>query len=159
MVDNKKNTNKGEYNALPTSTTIAPRVTSFKDVWVHGSSPLDINLDNVTSIILPPLIWLESETIPLKMSVKNIGMTFSVDAEYSGTRPSLNGSILQCPYEFSSFHFHWGSKLKNGSEHRTMGKCSPMEIHVVFYNISYSNTSEAFNAEDGKLILTYMCKV
>jgi len=46
----------------------------------------------------------------------------SVDAEYSGPRPSLNGSILQCPYEFSSFHFHWGTKLKNGSEHRTMGK-------------------------------------
>lgn len=45
------------------------------DAWVHGSSPLDINLDNVTSIILPPLIWLESETIPLKMSVRNIGMT------------------------------------------------------------------------------------
>lgn len=36
---------------------------------------------------------------------------------------------------------------------------SPMEIHLVFYNISYSNTSEAFNAKDGKLILTYMCKV
>ncbi|KAE9528669.1 hypothetical protein AGLY_012244 [Aphis glycines] len=36
---------------------------------------------------------------------------------------------------------------------------SPMEIHLVFYNISYSNTSEAFNAKDGKLILTYMCKL
>jgi len=65
----------GEYNALPTSTTIGPRVPRFMDVWVHSSSPLDINLDNVTSIILPSLIWLESDTIPLKMSVKNIGMT------------------------------------------------------------------------------------
>jgi len=52
-----------------------PRVPRFMDAWVHGSSPLDINLDNVTSIILPPLIWLESETIPSKMSVRNIGMT------------------------------------------------------------------------------------
>lgn len=66
---------KDEYNALQTSTIIEPKVPRFMDVWVHGSSPLDINLDNVTSIILPPLIWLESDTIPLKMSVKNIGMT------------------------------------------------------------------------------------
>jgi len=46
----------------------------------------------------------------------------NVEAEYSGPRPSLNGSILQCPYELSSFHFHWGTKHDDGSEHRIMGK-------------------------------------
>uniref|UniRef100_A0A2S2PP26 Alpha-carbonic anhydrase domain-containing protein n=1 Tax=Schizaphis graminum TaxID=13262 RepID=A0A2S2PP26_SCHGA len=91
--------------------TIEPKVSRFIDSWVHSSSPLDIDLDNATPIILPPLIWSESETIPLKMSVRNIGMTCNVDAEYSGPRPSLSGSILQYPYEFSSFHFHWGKSI------------------------------------------------
>ncbi|KAE9528833.1 hypothetical protein AGLY_012408 [Aphis glycines] len=133
----KKNTKIGdkvECTALSTSTTTEPKGSKFVDSWVHDSSPLDIDLDNVTPIILPPLIWLESETIPLKMSIRNIGTTciinivniesynINVDAEYSGPRPSLNGSILQYPYEFSSFHFHWGTKQDNGSEHRTMGK-------------------------------------
>lgn len=67
-----ESTDKAESNTLSTSKTIKPR---FVDTWVHDSSPLDIDLENVTSIILPPLIWLESETIPLKMTVRNIGTT------------------------------------------------------------------------------------
>lgn len=34
-----------------------------------------------------------------------------------------------------------------------------MEIHLMFYNVSYANTDEALAANDGVLILAYMCEV
>lgn len=35
----------------------------------------------------------------------------------------------------------------------------PMEIHVVFYNTNYANTNEALEADDGILVLVFVCKV
>lgn len=35
----------------------------------------------------------------------------------------------------------------------------PMEVHLLFYNSDYANTTEALNAIDGILILVYLCNV
>ncbi|VVC30823.1 Alpha carbonic anhydrase,Carbonic anhydrase, alpha-class, conserved site [Cinara cedri] len=86
----------------------------------------------------------------------------SVDvfAEYAiGQRPMLTGSILRCPYEFWCFHFHWGAKNDEGSEHSVLGIRFPLEIHLVFTNISCKNTDEALDSDDGLLILVYLCKL
>jgi hypothetical protein len=34
-----------------------------------------------------------------------------------------------------------------------------MEIHLMFYNVSYANVDEALDAEDGILALVYVCQV
>ncbi|XP_050527913.1 carbonic anhydrase 7-like [Daktulosphaira vitifoliae] len=99
---------------------------------------------------------LESNTTQYqRLTVDSV--MINVDVEYLGSRPSLSGSALRCPYELWCYHFHWGTQNDNGSEHRIMQQGFPMEIHLLFYNICYKSTEEAMKAKDGLLVLVYMC--
>lgn len=40
----------------------------------------------------------------------------------------LSGGPLAKKYKFEQFHFHWGDKDSEGSEHRLNGKMYPAEV-------------------------------
>jgi len=40
----------------------------------------------------------------------------------------LSGGPLSKKYKFEQFHFHWGDKDSEGSEHRLNGKMYPAEV-------------------------------
>ena len=42
--------------------------------------------------------------------------------------PELSGGPLASEYKFEQFHFHWGGKDSEGSEHRVDGKMYPAEV-------------------------------
>ena len=44
-------------------------------------------------------------------------------------------------FSFNQLHFHWGSKINQGSEHCIDGKFSPMEIHLVHFNTNLGKTN------------------
>lgn len=132
-------------------------------------------------------------TSPLKLHA-NIEKVFifefpntpvNVHTDFAGQRPTLTGSVLQCPFEFWCLRIHWGAKDEEGSEYRVMGNRSvhlylnlnrpkdfyfvlqninlnrfPMEIHLVFRRVNDSLTNGAqLDGNEDTLILVYTCKV
>ena len=45
------------------------------------------------------------------------------------------GGLGESKFHFSQFHFHWGSTNDQGSEHTIDGVASPMEMHIVHWNL------------------------
>lgn len=45
----------------------------------------------------------------------------NIQTEFAGQRPTLTGSVLQCPFEFQCLRIHWGAKSDEGNEYRVMG--------------------------------------
>lgn len=46
---------------------------SFMDFWVHDFSPLNISQKEFTNFSIPPLVWMETTTIPSEMTINNTG--------------------------------------------------------------------------------------
>ena len=42
---------------------------------------------------------------------------------------SIEGGGLAKEYVLEQFHFHWGEKVDEGSEHLVDGKAHPLEVH------------------------------
>jgi len=57
-------------------------------------------------------------------------------------------------FEFHSFHWHWGSDPKKGSEHTINGKSYPLELHLVHVNTKYKDDlNKALSKKDGLAVL------
>ncbi|KAK6967451.1 carbonic anhydrase 2, partial [Biomphalaria glabrata] len=65
---------------------------------------------------------------------KGVNMTLvnkgghTAEVLYSGSDVLLSGGNLPDTYKLVQFHFHWGGKDSNGSEHLIDGKYFPMEV-------------------------------
>ncbi|KAJ8339907.1 hypothetical protein SKAU_G00345400 [Synaphobranchus kaupii] len=58
------------------------------------------------------------------------------------------------PYRLKQFHFHWGGKGCQGSEHTVDGKTYASELHLVHWNAArYKSFGEAAAAPDGLAVL------
>lgn len=77
----------------------------------------------------------------------------------AGQQPTITGGPLRSVYEFSQFHFHWGSDNSKGSEHLINSKGGPMEIHLVFFNKIYLNFMNASTKPDGLSVIGFLYKV
>lgn len=47
----------------------------------------------------------------------------------------LSGGPLAKKYKFEQFHFHWGDKDSEGSEHRLNGHMYPAEVTVSYLQV------------------------
>ena len=47
----------------------------------------------------------------------------------------LSGGPLAKKYKFEQFHFHWGDKDSEGSEHRLNGNMYPAEVTVSYLQV------------------------
>lgn len=83
-----------------------------------------------------------SDLKPLKVSYPSFGQSkilnnghsvvFQPDASSNSTE--LSGGPLAKKYKFEQFHFHWGDKDIEGSEHRINGKMYSAELHFVHWD-------------------------
>lgn len=62
-------------------------------------------------------------------------------------------------YRLYQFHFHWGSKSQQGSEHQLDSQQYAAEMHIIHYNDKYNNVGEAVNASDGLLVWGHFLQV
>ncbi|XP_043924628.1 carbonic anhydrase 15-like [Protopterus annectens] len=72
---------------------------------------------------------------------------------------NISGAGLPGVYRAVQFHFHWGSKNENGSEHTIDWHQYPMELHIVHVNLKYQTVADALNDKNGIAVLGFMYKV
>lgn len=51
-----------------------------------------------------------------------------IDVEHR--KPELIGGGISGTFMLKEFHFHWGSTIRRGSEHRIDGRQYPMEVCI-----------------------------
>ncbi|KAK0047511.1 carbonic anhydrase 2, partial [Biomphalaria pfeifferi] len=97
-------------------------------------------------------------TSGVKMTLVNKG-GHTAEVVYSGSDVLLSGGNLPDTYKLEQFHFHWGGKDSNGSEHLIDGKYFPMELHLVHYSSHLPNISVAQNHPFGLAVLGFLFQV
>uniref|UniRef100_A0A8D0F4M4 Alpha-carbonic anhydrase domain-containing protein n=1 Tax=Strix occidentalis caurina TaxID=311401 RepID=A0A8D0F4M4_STROC len=69
---------------------------------------------------------------------------------------TISGGGLPGRYRALQLHFHWGSPVRNGSEHTLDGHQLPMELHIVHINVKYRTLAEAKGHPNGLAVLVPM---
>ncbi|XP_032891778.1 carbonic anhydrase 7 isoform X1 [Amblyraja radiata] len=88
------------------------------------------------------------------MSICNNGHSVVVEFEDCNDKTAVSGGPLDHPYQLKQFHFHWGQKQQQGSEHTVDGKNYPGELHLVHWNSTkYQSFGEAAAEEDGLAVV------
>ncbi|XP_023809180.1 carbonic anhydrase 7 [Oryzias latipes] len=99
--------------------------------------PIVLNYDHCTSI-----------------NISNNGHSVVVEFDDSDDRSVIQGGPLDNPYRLKQFHFHWGGKGCEGSEHTVDGYGYASELHLVHWNaVKYCSFGEASTAPDGLAVL------
>ncbi|XP_067656936.1 carbonic anhydrase 1-like [Haliotis asinina] len=122
-------------------------------------SPININPEE--TIYNPNLrhfaIWYDPPKDNAQMFVKNNGHAVQVDT--MGDFFVTNGG-LPYVYKTAQFHFHWGHKNHQGSEHHIEGQAHPLELHIVNYNTDLFGTiSEAATQPMGLAVLGVLFEI
>uniref|UniRef100_A0A674KFT5 Carbonic anhydrase n=1 Tax=Terrapene triunguis TaxID=2587831 RepID=A0A674KFT5_9SAUR len=119
----------------------------------HRQSPVDIvSMQAVYDPSLKPLIISYESCTSLEIS--NNGHSVMVDFEDADDKTVINGGPLEGPYRLKQFHFHWGMKHSQGSEHTVDSKSFPSELHLVHWNArKYATFGEAAAAPDGLAVV------
>ncbi|XP_065212308.1 carbonic anhydrase 2-like [Planococcus citri] len=122
-------------------------------------SPIDIEENIVTRVALPPLM-LNGFYAPLENpTITNNGHTVMVQVNSTDAVSISGGPLLNPSFKFAQFHFHWGANDSLGSEDMINNHSYPMELHMVFYNSDYSNTTDAQQYMDGLAVLAFFFEV
>lgn len=101
---------------------------------------------------LPPLFL--SYDLGSSLSISNNGHSVVVEFDDSDDRTVMRGGPLDNAYRLKQFHFHWGGKGCQGSEHTVEGKTYASELHLVHWNAAkYQTFGEAAQAPDGLAVL------
>ncbi|TSK20057.1 Carbonic anhydrase 7 [Bagarius yarrelli] len=88
------------------------------------------------------------------LTISNNGHSVVVEFEDMDDRSVIQGGPLENAYRLKQFHFHWGGKDCNGSEHTVSGKTFVSELHLVHWNaVRYRTFGEAAAAPDGLAVL------
>ncbi|XP_033215271.1 carbonic anhydrase 2-like [Belonocnema kinseyi] len=123
------------------------------------SSPIDLNISNMTVAELNPLLWCNYDIPPKKLKLTNTGHTVILSAKWQQERAYLTDGPFLSKFVFSQIHFHWGINDMEGSEHRFDGASSPMELHAVHFKSEYRSQELAVSETDGVAVLVYAFKL
>ncbi|XP_048461669.1 carbonic anhydrase 5B, mitochondrial-like isoform X2 [Rhincodon typus] len=97
-------------------------------------SPIDINTaDCVYDPQLKPLKISYDPNNCLRL--RNNGYYFQVEFEDSRDSSVISGGPLKNQYRLKQFHFHWGSKSEQGSEHTVNNQVYPAELGKKHYQL------------------------
>jgi carbonic anhydrase len=92
--------------------------------------------------------------------LKNTGTSLKFTISTSSSAPTITGGRLGVDtFEFSQFHWHWGSVSTKGSEHTLDGKEYPAELHLVHFNTKYGDIATAVSKADGLAVLGFFYEV
>ncbi|GAA50588.1 carbonic anhydrase [Clonorchis sinensis] len=131
-------------------------VKTYPNCAGNKQSPIDLVENEVqyNSSLGPVNIFplTERSAATLKFTLFNTGHsaeTFAV---------SFGDSTI-ADYEVYQIHFHWGSNVCSGSEHKINGKSYVFETHVVTYKKPYRNFETALTKNDGLAVLSFLHKL
>lgn len=116
-------------------------------------SPIDI-VPSAASFdsSLPPIQLFYDQCTSINIS--NNGHSVVVEFDDSDDRSVISGGPLANPYRLRQFHFHWGEKGCQGSEHTVAGKAFASELHLVHWNAErYKTFGQAASEPDGLAVL------
>ncbi|XP_015239889.1 PREDICTED: carbonic anhydrase 7 [Cyprinodon variegatus] len=116
-------------------------------------SPIDIIPDEARrdSSLRPIFLGYDRCT---SLNIANNGHSVVVEFDDSDDRSVIQGGPLEHPYRLKQFHFHWGGKGCEGSEHTVAGVGYASELHLVHWNgYKYKTFEEASTAPDGLAVL------
>ncbi|KAM9228258.1 carbonic anhydrase 7 [Leptosomus discolor] len=119
----------------------------------NRQSPIDIvSARAVYDPNLKPLIISYESCTSLNIS--NNGHSVMVEFEDTDDKTAISGGPFENPFRLKQFHFHWGTKHSQGSEHTIDGKPFPCELHLVHWNArKYATFGEAAAAPDGLAVV------
>ncbi|KAL3892459.1 hypothetical protein ACJMK2_004662 [Sinanodonta woodiana] len=126
----------------------------------YSQSPVNIQTANAVGDpqYLAPFVMNGYDSAgDLQMDLENNGHTIQINLQGKGIY--ITGGGLSNAYIADQFHFHWGKNDKRGSEHAIDGQYFPMEMHIVHYDMKYTNYSQAANKQDGVAVLSFFFKV
>ncbi|CAL8350779.1 unnamed protein product [Merluccius merluccius] len=102
-----------------------------------GLPPIQLSYDQCTSL-----------------NIANNGHSVVVEFDDSDDRSVISGGPLANRYRLRQFHFHWGEKGCQGSEHTVAGKAFASELHLVHWNAEkYKTFGQAAAEPDGLAVL------
>ncbi|XP_061077120.1 carbonic anhydrase 7-like isoform X2 [Conger conger] len=112
-------------------------IITAETMYDSSLSPLIVSYENYSSI-----------------SISNNGCSVAVEYADAEQGPVIEGGPLGDAYRLKQFHFHWGHKDCQGSEHTVDGRTYASELHLVHWNASkYQTFREAVAAPDGLAVL------
>nr|CAD7256416.1 unnamed protein product [Timema shepardi] len=121
-------------------------------------SPIHLVAHKAIPLPLPALEMVRYHNpLPQPIVFTNNGHSVSVSVnplEYDQL-PMIFGAMLPNMYQLDSFHFHWGSKNNQGSEHVLNGIQYPAEMHIIHRNTRYSSVQEAQHFSHGLTVLAF----
>uniref|UniRef100_A0A663DM69 Carbonic anhydrase n=1 Tax=Aquila chrysaetos chrysaetos TaxID=223781 RepID=A0A663DM69_AQUCH len=125
----------------------------------NRQSPIDIvSARAVYDPNLKPLIISYESCTSLNIS--NNGHSVMVEFEDTDDKTAISGGPFENPFRLKQFHFHWGTKHSQGSEHTIDGKPFPCELHLVHWNArKYATFGEAAAAPDGLAVVGVFLEV
>lgn len=121
-------------------------------------SPINIETASVTREAWAPFSFMNYDTAPRRMRVKNNGHSAQVEID-AAEAPRIDDGGLGGQYIFAQFHFHWGNDSSQGSEHTINGVRYPMELHLVHYKAEYIDIGTAIGKDDGLAVLGIMFEI
>jgi len=120
-----------------------------KGIGVH-QSPVAIDSDAAIPAPVPALDTIGfHDLLPRPISITHTGHSVELKYWKGGLGPKITGAYLNGEYEVEAFHFHWGSKNDQGSEHVIDGTRFPLEMHIVTRKSTYPTLQEALDHKDG----------
>ncbi|XP_064460000.1 carbonic anhydrase 2-like isoform X2 [Ornithodoros turicata] len=124
-------------------------------------SPIDIETTKaVQDQSLPKLTFKNFDAPMTEWELMNNGHSAAFKpGKDDKTERTVSGGLLHGTYVFTQFHFHWGSKNTQGSEHLVDSKASVMEMHMVFMNKKYDTADKAVHNTDGIAVLATFFQV
>ncbi|XP_043957255.1 carbonic anhydrase 7 [Gambusia affinis] len=119
----------------------------------NRQSPIDIIPDEARRDSSLGPIFLKYDRCT-SLNIANNGHSVVVEFNDSDDRSVIQGGPLDNPYRLKQFHFHWGEKGCEGSEHTVAGVGYASELHLVHWNAAkYKTFEEAATAPDGLAVL------
>ncbi|KAJ3593964.1 hypothetical protein NHX12_006297 [Muraenolepis orangiensis] len=116
-------------------------------------SPINIVASDVCFDPSLPPIQLSYDQCT-SVNISNNGHSVVVEFDDSDDRSVISGGPLVNPYRLRQFHFHWGEKGCQGSEHTVDGKGFASELHLVHWNAEkYMTFGQAASEPDGLAVL------
>uniref|UniRef100_U3IZ35 Carbonic anhydrase n=1 Tax=Anas platyrhynchos platyrhynchos TaxID=8840 RepID=U3IZ35_ANAPP len=107
--------------------------------------------------LMPLIVSYESCT---SLNISNNGHSVMVEFEDTDDKTVISGGPFENPFRLKQFHFHWGAKHSQGSEHTIDGKPFPCELHLVHWNArKYATFGEAAAAPDGLAVVGVFLEV
>ncbi|BFZ04450.1 hypothetical protein BsWGS_07489 [Bradybaena similaris] len=129
---------------------------SFPDCGHDHQSPINILEGDVRiDRHLPPINYTNYDiSSGLAMALRNNG--HSVTVTMSGaTEVTVSAGGLPGVFRAFQFHFHWGGREEEGSEHLINGVAYPLELHIVHYNTKYPHPGVAMQNPDGMAVFGF----